>query len=150
MTPFRLRGFTPDDLPDCLRIFDSNIPRYFRVEERPDYVAFLDELSGPYFVLVGTSGAVVGCGGYALADGSDVADLCWGMVARASHGRGAGQALAQLRIDRVRTDGRVRAIALETSQLTSPFYERLGFRTLGVERDGYAPGLDRVSMRLEL
>lgn len=39
-------------------------------------------------------------------------------------------------------------VALDTSQHTRPFYERLGFRTVRVTPDAYAPGLHRYDMRL--
>ena len=44
----------------------------------------------------------------------------------------------------------LRAVSIDTSQHTVPFYERMGFRTTSVMRDGYAPGLDRCEMILEL
>jgi ribosomal protein S18 acetylase RimI-like enzyme len=72
------------------------------------------------------------------------------MVRKEWHGRGAGRALTELRIERIREEGTVQTIALGTSQHTSAFYERMGFRTTSVEADGYAPGLDRVDMILGL
>jgi len=150
VTSFAIRGYTLDDLRACLGVFDSNVPRFFRVEERAGYVTFLENLPGPYFVLVDASGAAVGCGGYAIAEGSTLADLCWGMVRREWHKRGAGRALTELRIASIREDSEVKTIALGTSQHTATFYEHLGFSTTSVEVNGYAPGLDRIDMRLEL
>jgi GNAT superfamily N-acetyltransferase len=150
VTSLALRDYVAGDLPACLSVFDTNVPRYFRIEERSGYASFLEHLPGPYYLLVDTSGSVVGCGGYAISAGSDVADLCWGMVRRDRHGTGAGRILTELRIERIRGEGRAKAVALRTSQHTAGFYQHLGFRTTGVERDGYGPGLDRVDMRLEL
>ena len=150
MTSLTVRGYTRDDLDSCLEVFDSNVPRFFTMEERAGYATFLEDLPGPYLVLVAPSRAVIGCGGYAVADGSVVADLCWGMVRQEWHGKGAGRSLTEARIERIRRDGNVTAIALGTSQHTSAFYEHLGFKTTRVEVDGYAPGLDRIDMRLEV
>jgi GNAT superfamily N-acetyltransferase len=133
-----------------LQVFATNVPTFFRVEERPAFESFLDAPPGRYFVLLDASGAVIGCGGYAMRPGSDVADLCWGMVRRDRHGEGYGRSLANLRIERIREDLGVAEIALNTSQHTVSFYERLGFRAVGVETDGYAPGLDRVEMVMRL
>ena len=44
----------------------------------------------------------------------------------------------------------MRAVALHTSHLTSAFYERLGFRTTRIVPDGYATGLHRHDMTMEL
>ena len=150
MTSFTVQPYAAGALDACLDIFESNVPEFFRRDERAEYVAFLENLPGPYFMVLDASGAVVGCGGYAIGGGSGTGDLCWGMVRRDRQGTGVGRALTELRIDRIREDDRVNTIALSTSQHTSGFYEHLGFRTVRVKPDGYAAGLDRIDMRLEL
>ena len=105
---------------------------------------------GPYFVLLDSSGCVVGCGGYALREETGIADLCWGMVVRELQGQGLGRELAGLRIEKIRKHHPVAVVALSTSQRTVSFYERLGFRTTSVEADGYGPGLDRCEMLMDL
>ena len=131
-------------------MFDSNVPRFFREEERPGFEAFLDELPGPYLVLLDEEGSVVGCGGYAQRPGSDAVDLCWGMVHRDRQGEGLGRLLTEKRLEHARAGPGVRTVALETSQHTVRFYGRLGFRATGTEPDGYAPGLDRVTMTMDV
>jgi GNAT superfamily N-acetyltransferase len=82
--------------------------------------------------------------------GSDTVDLCWDMVARSLHGEGLGRLLVEERLARIRADGTVRAVTLNTSQRTVGFYEAFGFVVERVVPDGYAPGLDRCDMRLVL
>lgn len=142
--------YRPADLGACLAVFDSNVPRYFDPRERPVFTEFLGALPGPYLVLRLEEGEVVACGGYAVREEAEAGDLCWGMVRRDLHGLGLGRALLNLRIDALREDSRVGHVELNTSQHTVAFYEGLGFRTVGVEPDGYAPGLDRCEMRLDL
>ncbi|NIP61090.1 MAG: GNAT family N-acetyltransferase, partial [Gemmatimonadetes bacterium] len=43
-------------------MFESNVPEDFRAEEREEFQAFLERLPGPYLVLEGDDGAVIGCG----------------------------------------------------------------------------------------
>ena len=81
----RPRPYTSADRPDCLDLFDSNVPGYFVDGERAEFEHFLDELPGPYLVLVDERGAVVACGGYAIRPEDGVADLCWGMVHISRH-----------------------------------------------------------------
>jgi len=146
-----IREYTDEDLEACLAVFDSNVPTYFRIEERTDFEGYLRELPGPYLVAVDARGDVVACGGHARRDDPPgVADRCWGMARRDLHGRGIGRRLTLRRLDAARRDPRVEEVALNTSQRTTGFYERLGFRTVEVERDGYAPGLDRCEMRLSV
>lgn len=150
-TEIRIREYTDEDLQACLAVFDSNVPTHFREEERAGFEGYLRELPGPCFVAVDARGDVVACGGHALRDDPPgVADLCWGMVRRDLHGRGIGRRLTLRRLDAARRDPHVAEVALNTSQLTTGFYERFGFRTVDVEPDGYAPGLDRCEMRLSV
>ena len=145
-----IRAYRPGDRNACLAVFDSNVPDFFVPSERDEFAAFLDDLPGPYLVLADPAGAVVGCGGWAVEEGALHADLCWGMVHRDRHGEGLGRRLAEARIDAVRESGGVASVRLHTSQHTTGFYERLGFELAGVEDDGYAPGLHRCDLRLEL
>ena len=126
------------------------MPEFFTAGERDEFADFLSELPGPYLVCVAGGKDVLACGGWAIRASDRAADLCWGMVRRDRHGSGLGEALTRVRIEGARTDGRARHIALNTSQHTVGFYERLGFRAVRVQADGYAPGLDRYDMILEL
>lgn len=146
----RVRDYTAADRSACLAVFDSNVPAFFVPDEREQFSAFLDALPGPYLVVEDEDGAVLGCGGYAVTPGTTTADLCWGMVRQDRHGTGLGLLLTTARLERVRADAAVEAVALNTSQHTVGFYERLGFGTELVTPDGYAPGLDRCDMRLIL
>ena len=144
----RVRDYRPGDLPGCLAVFDSSVPRFFTAGERDEYAAFLAALPGPYLVLEEDDGRLLACGGYAFVPDEARADLCWGMVLAELHGTGLGRKLTEARLARAIADPLVRVVALNTSQLTTGFYERLGFRTIEVIPDGIAPGLDRCEMRL--
>lgn len=144
-----VRPYEAGDLGACLAVFDTNVPEYFVPAERAGFEQFLHALPGPYLVLV-SGDRVVGCGGYAMAEDDHTADLCWGMVRHELHGRGLGRRLLAARIERALRDPRVDALALNTSQHTTGFYERAGFVIERVVTDGYAPGLDRCDMRLVL
>lgn len=142
------KEYGPGDLDGCLAVFDTNVPGFFRLEERDGFLSFLAELPGPYLVLPDASGQVLACGGYAVNLADRTADLCWGMVRRELHGRGLGRRLTVVRVDAVMRDPRVDEVRLHTSQHTVGFYERLGFETVEVRADEYAPGLHRCDMRL--
>lgn len=145
-----VREYTRPCREACLRVFDTNVPAFFRTHERAEFEAFLDDLPGPYYVLLDPEGDLVACGGYAVAPESGAADLCWGMVTQERHGQGLGRALTELRLERIREDGSARTVSLHTSQHTVGFYERLGFKTVRVTENGYASGLDRHDMVLEI
>ena len=145
-----VRDYTSTDEPACLALFDSNVPDFFLPSERQDFRDFLLRLATPYFVVEDAAGMVVGCGGYAVDRVTRTARLCWGMVRHDLHRTGIGRALLEARLDRMRADGLVDAVELDTTQNTYAFFERWGFRTSSVEPEGYGPGMDRYEMRLDL
>ncbi len=54
--PGIVRAWRPDDRTRCLALFDGNVPAYFAPKERADFVAFLDDLRGPYLVIEDAAG----------------------------------------------------------------------------------------------
>jgi N-acetylglutamate synthase-like GNAT family acetyltransferase len=144
-----VREHVADDLRAVLEVFASNVPGYFTNDERAAFEDFLQDLPGPYYVME-AEGSIVACGGYAIVADESRADLCWGMVRGDLHGVGMGRLLTEYRIDAARHVARVGHVCLNTSQHTQGFYERLGFTTESVTKDGFSPGLDRCDMRLHL
>ena len=136
----------------CVEIFRSNVPIYFRDHEFGDFLGFIDNSSGPYFVVTtngdAANGEIVACGGFGVRTGSEVADLCWGMVDAAHHRNGLGEFLLLARMYQILKEPGVRHIRLGTCQLTEGFFHRYGFETRNSVPD--AEGLDDVQMWMEL
>ena len=142
-----VRAYRDADLEGCLAVFASNVPRYFTMRERDEFMGFLQSLPGPYLVLDAGPDGIVGCGGIGIV--ADRADLCWGMVREDLHMRGLGRLLTEARLARALAEPRVASLALNTSHLTTGFYERLGFTVTECTENGYAPGLHRCEMRAD-
>ncbi len=149
--PMRLafRRYLPEDRGDCVEIFCSNIPQFFREHERTDFETFIDSSGCPYFV-VERFHEIVGCGGYGIRDGSDSADLCWGMIASDYHGNRIGEYLLLARLNEIVTRENVRAVCLTTSQHTEGFFQKFGFAIQNWVSNGIDDGLDDVKMQLDL
>jgi GNAT superfamily N-acetyltransferase len=128
----------------------SNTPQFFAEDEFADFEHFLAEVPGTYLVALDDGGRVLACGGYDVDADAVVAVLTWGMVRRDLHRDGIGSRLLRERLRRAAADPRARGVRLDTSQHSRPFFERFGFRVTGHTPDGYAPGLDRYDMTLEL
>ncbi len=146
----RLRDYTPEDKAACLVIFDSNAAPYFALHERGELINFLDNLPAPYFVVEGEDGAVAACGGYWIVPQTPVAHLTWGMVARGWHRQGIGRLLLHARLQRLRQEPGLETVRLQTSQYTYGFFEKEGFVIESIEQDGFAAGLHRYNMTLDL
>lgn len=143
----QLRPYRPEDRTACLAVFDSNVPSSFLERERPDFARHLDHMPGP-FLVVESGGRIVACGGYAESTDRTALDLCWGMVARSHHHRGLGTLLLEARLRDARRHYPDRDVRMNTSQHTVGFFERHGFRTVRVTKDGYARGVDRYDLVL--
>jgi predicted GNAT family N-acyltransferase len=148
-TSVTFRPYRPSDAEDCLRVFDSNVPAFFALAERPGYAAFLAEMPCPYLVGEAPDGSVVACGGWFHAPerGEGVAGLAWGMVRRDWQHRGVGRQLLEARLAGVQATPGVHTLEISTSQHTEAFYAQAGFEVTARAADGHAPGIDRVDMR---
>ena len=80
----------------------------------------------------------------------ETGSLCWGIVRRDLHGLGIGRKLLQARLAVMAGDPRYRRVRLSTVAETTGFFEKLGFRTKRVDRDGHGPGVDAHEMALTL
>jgi ribosomal protein S18 acetylase RimI-like enzyme len=144
-----VRPYLPADHARCLAVFDSNTPRFFDPSERRNFETFLDAPFCSYFVME-HDGAIVGCGGYAVEEDKSLASLVWGMVRHDLHKRGLGRFLVMFRLKEITRTSGVQMVRLGTSQHTAHFFEKQGFKVAGIEKDGYASGIDRVEMRMKL
>jgi N-acetylglutamate synthase-like GNAT family acetyltransferase len=144
-----VRPYSPADKTACLAVFDSNTPRFFDPTERAGFETFLTAPFSPYFVME-HEGAIVGCGGYAIENDNLLASLVWGMVRNDLHKRGLGRFLVMFRLREITKANGANLVRLATSQHTASFFEKQGFKVVNIEKDGYAPGMDRVEMRMKL
>ncbi len=140
-----IRPYQNDDLPECLRLFDSN-PNYFLTSEREQFQAFLEGGPGTYFVMEHDA-QLVGCGGFALEAEPGLASLTWGLIDGRYHRQGLGRLLLFHRLKEISKLGNISVVRLETTPLTAPFFERAGgFRVTNVEPGAYDGSLDRVTL----
>lgn len=153
----RLRAYADDDHAACVTVARSNAPDYVLPDEVEAYAGWLERACGSeasddrcdYLVVEDEAGTVVACGGIAFAETANVATLCWGLVRNDLHRTGLGTLLVQTRLAMARAR-RVDEVLLDTSQHTTAFFARFGFRITSTTTDGYGPGLHRHDMALRL
>ena len=142
--------YTPAFRPRCIDIFKSNQPKFFAEEELQLFADFLDHDIDDNYYLIAYEGAVVGCGGVFLDQQNDEVGLSWGMVHADFHKKGFGKALTVFRLDLMKQQYPNQIYKVDTSQFTAGFYESLGFETIAVIPDGFAKGLDKYVMKMNL
>lgn len=151
-----IRPYTPADHQTCIEIFKSNMPKFFAPHELADFESWLDfkdkaEIAyksneSEYYYVIEMDNAVVGCGGFYIPQNGNEARMAWGMVENSVHKKGIGRELFEYRMKQIRLSVPEISIALDTTQFSYPFFEKLGFKVTKIQKDAYAPGLDRYDM----
>ena len=143
------REYSCEDLQNVIRVFRSNIPKYFSPEEENDLRLYLEESPNDYFVFE-IGGDVIASGGFALNNGEDpTVSLCWGMVHFDRLGTGLGRKMTEFRLGLVGERFPNTPVVISTSQLSQGFYGKFGFMLTRHVPDGFSPGLDICEMRLD-
>src|SRR5262245_59024733 len=128
-----LRNYRSGDKESCLKLFDGNSPKFFRLDERSDFEDFLDSLDEspdcPYFVVEDDERRIIGSGGIWIDEYDEAAVLCWGMVDQSHHRKGVGRLLLLARLDLLCFRPEIKIVKLDTSQHTRGFFEKEGFKT---------------------
>lgn len=150
-----IRPYQASDYSGCIQAFEGNHPEFFADHEKIEFQELLDDLSqgkdedSLYYYVVEIENQIAACAGFYFPDNeSNTAGLVWGMVARQFHRKGIGKQLLTFRLNKIRELRPGASVILDTTQLSFPFFEKLGFRVTQVTPDFYAPGLDRYDMVL--
>jgi N-acetylglutamate synthase-like GNAT family acetyltransferase len=143
-----IREYQSSDQSACLNIMRSNIPEYFHECDLADFAVFLENLPGPFFVIIDPEEGLIACGGIALGRTSPTeAVLCYGMVAETRLHQGIGLELLRKRLDFFLPSAhQIERIVVNTTQKPEGFFRKFGFSVVERELDGFGSGLDRVSM----
>lgn len=133
---------------NCIKIFKSNLPKFFAHEELQQFEAFLDQSVDQYYV-VQIDDRLIGCGGIFFDEKNDEVGLCWGMVDASYHGQRIGKVLTQFRLDLLKKLYTGKILKIDTSQHTAGFYEKNGFKIVDILLNGFGEGLDKYVMMIE-
>ena len=143
-------GFRPyrsDDRDACLSIFDANCPTFFAPNERPEYLAFLENVPAGYEVCE-LHGRIVGAYGLTHHAESRLS-LNWIMLDPGSQGIGIGTSVMSRAIALAKAS-RSTLINIAASQKSAPFFARFGAVATAHIKEGWGPKMDRVDMELHL
>jgi len=141
--PYQLKYFE-----DCIKIIQSNTPKYIDYSEHSDYEDYLSRNEKIYFVIFKKSD-IVACGGYGLNKQKTKAGLDWGLVQSKYHNKGYGSELLRYRLSHIQRNYPGIDIYLDTSQKTYKFYEKFGFIVEKITPNGYGAELDQYNMVLK-
>jgi len=144
-----VRPFAATDYEACIQLFRSNTPIFFAEREEADYREFLDQYFGEYSIFEDERG-VVACGGIYIDEAERWIGIIWTIVRNDLRRQGIGRLMMSYLLGQIDSSHRAFPVYLDTSQHSRPFFEKLGFRVYEESPDGYAEGLHRYDMRLDL
>ena len=148
-----VRDYNAKDKQQCIRMFVSNMPRFFAPHELTDFDAWLDRRVYPapahdqYFVLE-KDNAIIGCGGYYYDPQRNMVRFTWGLISNEFHRIGYGRFFIQYRMRHAASAFPNAIQAMDTTQHSWPFFEKMGFECVSIEKDGYCEGMDRYELIL--
>ena len=143
----KIESYQQKHFESCMEIIQSNTPKYILPFEHLDYKNYLSRKSKTYFVFF-KDNDLVACGGYGLNKTKTKAGLSWGLVHRRYHNQGFGSQSIKYRLNHIMINYPEIEIHLDTSQHTHQFFEKFGFITEQITKNGYGEGLDKYDMTL--
>ena len=143
----RIESYKQEHFETCMQIIQSNTPKYILPIEHLGFRNHLLKENKTYFVFFKNKN-LVACGGYALNEIKTKAGLCWGLVHRKHHKQGYGSRSLKYRLNHIMINYPEIEIHLDTSQHTHQFFEKFGFITEQITKNGYGEGLDKYDMTL--
>lgn len=153
-----VRKYKAADHESCMEIFQTNVPKYFTLEEVDEFDRFLTKLDDPevldnpvYYVME-LENNLIGCGGFGEKngiDGTPSITFVWGMVDKAYHKKGFGEQLLRFRIKEIPIHFPDKQVILDTTQFSYTFFAKYGFKTVKITENSYGEGMHRYDMVLE-
>ncbi|CAL2101801.1 Acetyltransferase [Tenacibaculum sp. 190130A14a] len=134
---------------EIIRIFRSNCPKYFNINDEENLVYFLDNFTDENYLVALQEGKVIGCGGHYTKE--NMHGIAWVMFEK--HSLGANKILNisdlfyQEIENRIISEGKLFPILINTTQLMERLFNRYGFKTYEVIKDGFGKGLDEYKMK---
>jgi N-acetylglutamate synthase-like GNAT family acetyltransferase len=143
----RFEKYSEKHLPEVISIFRSNIPKYFFDFEEKDLMEDIPQFHHTFYVML-LGEKIVGAGGYDLNE-DDTVSLCWGMVHNDHLKQNFGKLLLEFRLNEIEKTYPGKTVVNVTSQHTTGFFEKYGFKIVSITKDGFGPGLDNCKMELK-
>lgn len=131
------------------KIFLSNCPKYFVETDRNELNDFLEHYVDENYLVVEDKEKVIGCGGHYTK--GQYHGIAWVMFLRGSLGYGRLLRTADLFYQemerRILAEDRYYDIRVHTTQRMQRLFNRFGFKTISVKKNGFGEGLDDCLMR---
>lgn len=143
-----IRPYRTEDKISLIEIFKRNIPQYFDPTELKGFEEYIDQF-GDTYLTVEENGLIIGGTGYQISNEKTVGSITWIFFLPDKTGKGIGKKAVEHCLTILKSNPNIQTVTVRTSQLVYPFFEKLGFRLINIEKDYWAPGLDLCLMSMD-
>lgn len=144
----KTRVYKLEDKQRIKVIFLSNCPKYFAFNDEQYLIDFLDNYADENYLVVLKGEEIIGCGGHYTKN--DMHGIAWVMFEVGSIG---SSMLKKISDDfytdienRIAAESTILPIQINTTQLMEKWFNRYGFMTFDIIKDGFGQGLDEYKM----
>ena len=130
-----------NDNVELSRVIKLNMPTFFDPDEIEDYLRFLNAQKQFYFTVYNENKKVVGGFGYSLFSSERIAKIDWIFFDPKIHGKGVGSKAVRFCESQILPHKAVKKIVITTSQKTSAFFVKLGYKLEKTQADFWGKGL---------
>ena len=135
-----------------LKLFYSNCPKYFDPVDEKELIDFLDNYADENYLVILEGDKVIGCGGHYTKNKKH--GIAWVFFERYVIGQKKLFQYADLfyrEIEkRMLAEGRFFDVEVHTTELMERFFNRFGFKTIEIVKDGFGKGLHAYTMKKPL
>ena len=140
-----IRPYKLADKKQLLKMFISNVPEFFDVNEINDFKEYLEQNAATYLT-VEVDNTIVGGAGYFINEHDKSGRITWIFFDPTYSGQGLGKQAVEHCLKILGNDTRVEKFIVTTSQHAYKFFEKFGYRVNRIEKNHWGKGLDLYEM----
>lgn len=148
---FSIRIYNKNDEKYIIDIFKSNCPKYFYINDLDSLYFFLNNYIDENFKVVTLNDYIVGCGGHYVKENEKLIGIAWVMFKRNSLGVKNFLSLSNIFfehiMDNIQNEKKAFDIIINTTQLLEKTFNKFGFHTVHIIKNGFGKNLDHYVMR---
>lgn len=142
----RIRPFKTTDTELLIDIFNHNTPKYFAKHELNEFLNYLQTPHANTYFVLEENDRIIGGAGYEIRKSDTSGRINWIFLHPDYKSTGNGRQVVEQLIQLIKADTSVDKLVVRTSQFAFAFFKKLGYKTLQIEKDHWAPGLDLYLM----
>lgn len=141
-----IHPFKTTDIDPLTGVFLQNIPKYFAQHELDEFLNYLQSSHANTYFVIKKNDTIIGGAGYEIRKSDASGRINWIFLHPEFQNSGIGKEVVKQIILLLKSDRSINKLIIRTSQFAYVFFEKLGYKTILIEKDHWAPGLDLYLM----